>query len=200
MLFHAGVYAWLACTRGTLRTCSPLQLIYVIISRMSTLYLMCGAPFSGKTTLAQILASKTQSQYLSLDDIMRQQGLDLSQAQPVEAWEKAHQICLQRMDALMREQVSIVLDDTNNLRWLRDRFRHLAQQHQYHVMIIFLDIPLVELEKRREHVFLSRERNFLPDEVFYAVVEHFEKPDKDEQVFMFDGTLGMNEWVEKNLV
>jgi len=161
---------------------------------------MCGAPFSGKTTLAQILASKTQSQYLSLDDIMRQQGLDLSQAQPVEAWEKAHQICLQRMDALMREQVSIVLDDTNNLRWLRDRFRHLAQQHQYHVMIIFLDIPLVELEKRREHVFLSRERNFLPDEVFYAVVEHFEKPDKDEQVFMFDGTLGMNEWVEKNLV
>lgn len=47
---------------------------------------MCGAPFSGKTTLARALALKTKSQYLSLDDMMRQRALDLSQAQPVEEW------------------------------------------------------------------------------------------------------------------
>ncbi len=166
---------------------------------MSTLYLMCGAPFSGKTTLAQALASKTESQYLSLGDMMRQRGLDLSQAQPVEEWEKTHQICLQRMDALMHEQVSIALDDTNNLRWLRERFRHLALQHQYHVVIIFLNIPLGELERRRKQVLFSKERNSLPDEVFYAVIEHFEKPDQDEQTLIFDGTLDMNEWIEKHI-
>ena len=166
---------------------------------MNTLYLMCGAPFSGKTTLAQAFASKTKSQYLSLDDIMRQRGLDLSQAQPGEEWEKAHQICLQRMDALMCEQASIVLDDTNNLRWLRDRFRHLALHHRYQVVIIFLNIPLAELERRRKHVLLSRERNSLPDEVFYEVIEHFEQPDEDEQKLVWDATLDMNEWMEKHI-
>ena len=119
---------------------------------------MCGFPFSGKTTLAQTLAVKTMSQYLSLDDIRRQRGLDLSQAQPVEEWEKAHQVCLQRMDMLMCEHISIVLDDTNNLRKLRDRFRYLAIQHQYQVLIIFLDIPLAELEKRRKQVLFKRKK------------------------------------------
>lgn len=150
--------------------------------------------------LAQALASKTKSSYLSLDDIMRQQGLDLSQAQPGEEWEKAHQICLQRMDALMSKQVSIVLDDTNNLKWLRERFRHLALQHQYQVVIIFLDIPLAELERRRKQVLLTRERNSLPDKVFYEVIEHFEKPNEDEQTLVFDGTLNINEWMEKYII
>ncbi len=166
---------------------------------MNKLYLMCGFPFSGKTTLAQTLAVKTKSQYLSLDDIMRQRGLDLSQAQPVEEWEKAHQVCLQRMDMLMREHISIVFDDTNNLRKLRDRFRHLAIQHQYQVLIIFMNIPLAELERRRKQGLLSKERNSLPDEVFYMVIEHFEKPEKDEQILIFDGTMNMNDWIEREI-
>ncbi|GCE21533.1 AAA family ATPase [Dictyobacter kobayashii] len=161
---------------------------------------MCGAPFSGKTTLARSLAVHTNSKYLSLDDIMRQRGRDLSQLQPVEEWGKAHEICLQLMDELMQEHVSIVLDDTNNLRWLRDRFRQLAQQHQYNTSIIFLDIPLAELEKRREQVRHSKQRNYVPDEVFYPFMEYFERPDTDEHPLIFDGTLDMHEWMRTCLI
>jgi predicted kinase len=93
---------------------------------MRKLYLICGAPFSGKTTLAQMLTSKTQSHYVSMDDIMRQRGFDLSQLQQVEEWARAHQICVQHIDTLMCKGVSIVLDDTNYLKGLRDVFRVLA--------------------------------------------------------------------------
>jgi hypothetical protein len=37
------------------------------------------------------------------------------------------------------------------------------------------------------------------DEVFYEVIEHFEQPDEDEHPLVFDGTLDMNEWMEKHI-
>ena len=166
---------------------------------MKTLYLMCGAPFSGKTTLAQKIATITKSQYLSLDDIMRQRGLDVSQLQPAEEWEKAQQLCLQRMDTLMHDDVPIVLDDTNCFKWLRDRFRKLALQHHYPVIVIYLNIPLSELEKRRRNVLVTAQRNSLPDEAFYPVIEHFEIPDASEHALIFDGAFGMDDWIEKNI-
>lgn len=167
---------------------------------MKRLYLVCGAPFSGKTTLARILASKTHSHYISMDDIMRQRGFDLSQQQPVEEWANAHQICLQRIETLMVEGSSIVLDDTNYLKWLRDSFRTPASQYHYDIITIYLNVPLAELERRRAKVLRTAERNSLPDEAFYPIIERFEIPDKSEHPFIYDGTLNADEWIEKNIM
>jgi len=75
---------------------------------MKIFYLLCGTPFSGKTTLAKRIAIETQSVHISTDDIMRQRGFDLAQLQPVEEWARTHQVCVQRVDALMNEGVSII--------------------------------------------------------------------------------------------
>jgi len=162
---------------------------------MKTLYLVCGAPFSGKTTLAKQISLKTKSQYLSLDDILRQKGLDLSHVQPVEEWEEAHQRCLQLMNVLMCEKISVVLDDTNFLKMLRDRYRNLASQHTYKVVTIYMDIPLLELEARRKKVLLTEERNFLSDEAFYPAVEQFEIPGESENTIVFDNTSNIDSWI-----
>jgi predicted kinase len=167
---------------------------------MRKLYLLCGPPFSGKTTLAQRLAAKTHSNYVSMDDIMRQRGFDLSHLQPVEEWGKAHRICVQRIDALMGEGISVVLDDTNYLKGLRDVFRALASQHQYAITTIYLPVSLAELEKRRKNAFCTGERNTLPDEAFYPVIEQFEPPDASEKPLIYDGTLNMNEWIDQSIL
>ena len=117
---------------------------------MRTLYLVCGAPFSGKTTLAKHIAERTHSHYISLDDLMRARGLDLSQSQPVEEWEKAHHQCIQLLHTLMKQGINVVLDDTLFLKWLRDRYRNVALEHQYQVVTVYLAIPLAELEKRNQ--------------------------------------------------
>jgi predicted kinase len=139
---------------------SSTHLCYTALMRR--LYVICGTPFSGKTTLAQKLTTKTHSQYVSMDEIMRQRGFDLSQLQPVEEWGRAHHTCVERVDALMSEGVSIVLDDTNYLKGLRDVFRRFASQHQYDITTIYLRISLPELEKRRKNAFRTREKNTLP--------------------------------------
>ena len=166
---------------------------------MRKIYLLCGAPFSGKTTLAQMVASKTQSRYVSMDDVMRQRGFDLSQLQPEEEWGKTHRICVQRIDTLMGEGVSIVFDDTNYLKGLRDVFKTLAARHSYDVTIIYLDISLQELERRRKNVLLAGGRNTLSDEAFYPIIEGFEIPDESEHPLIYDGTLNRDEWIEQNI-
>lgn len=166
---------------------------------MKTLYLLCGAPFSGKTTLAKLIASQTNSQYLSLDDLMRQRGLDLSQPQPVEQWEQAHQQCLQRMSITMQEDTDIVLDDTNCFKWLRDRFRGVALQYQYDVITVYINVPLAELERRRQHALATGERNSLADAAFYPVIRQFEIPDASENTIVFDASSHPLEWIKAHL-
>jgi hypothetical protein len=41
------------------------------------------------------------------------------------------------------------VDDVNNLRWLRDRWRAAARSSCYHTVVIYLNIPHTELETRR---------------------------------------------------
>lgn len=108
---------------------------------MGTLYLMCGLPFSGKTVLAEALVQHLDGAYLSLDEINIERGLFGGAEIPVGEWERTHQIALGRLDALMQQGVDVVLDDTNNLRMLRDRFRNMAIEHAYSTRLLYLAPP-----------------------------------------------------------
>lgn len=164
---------------------------------MRTLYLVCGAPFSGKTTLTKHIATRTQSRHISLDDLMRERGLDLSKTQPVEEWEKTHHQCIQLLHTLMQRGEGVVLDDTLFLKWLRDRYRNVALEYQYKVVTVYLAIPLAELERRRQRVLATQERNYVVDESFYPVIEQFEIPDSSENTIVFDMTSKLSDWLNQ---
>ena len=111
---------------------------------MKTLYLLCGLAFSGKTTLARAIANYSNCAYISLDDINHQRELGFGgDGIPVEEWEKTHQIAIATLVNLMPLVQDILVDDTNCFRWLRDRFRAIADQHGYQTKVIYLDVPLV---------------------------------------------------------
>jgi hypothetical protein len=55
---------------------------------------------------------------------------------------------LGRLDALMEQGVDVVLDDTNNLRMLRDRFRNVALEHGYATRLLYLVPPPEVLHAR----------------------------------------------------
>ena len=160
---------------------------------------MCGAPCSGKTTVAMHIAERTQGHYISLDDLMRQRGLDLTYPQPIEEWEKTHQQCIQLLHTLMQQKKNIVLDDTNFLKWLRERFRHVAIEHQYPVVTVYLNVPVAELERRRQRVLATQERSYLVDESFYPVIEQFEIPDHTENTIIFDMTSHLSDWMNNHI-
>lgn len=117
---------------------------------MQTLYLLCGMPFSGKTTLGKSLAKYLNSPYISLDEINEARGLCGGDGIPVEEWEKIHLQAMQELLNLMQSGQDIVVDDTSCYRWLRERFSNFVKQHDYQTIIVFLDIPLSIIRKMRK--------------------------------------------------
>jgi predicted kinase len=55
---------------------------------MNKLYLLCGMPFSGKTTLLPLLCEYLNCPYISLDDINKQRGLNGGDGISVQEWRK----------------------------------------------------------------------------------------------------------------
>jgi len=90
---------------------------------MRTLYLICGLSFSGKTTLARKIVEWLQCAYISLDDINAERGLWGGDGIPVEEWERTHALARDRLATWMVTRKDALVDDVNNLRWLRDRWR-----------------------------------------------------------------------------
>ncbi|MEM7125127.1 MAG: AAA family ATPase [Chloroflexota bacterium] len=163
---------------------------------MKRLYLMCGLAFSGKTILAKSIVQHLDAGYISLDDINKERGLGFGgQGIPVEEWEKNHQVAIHRLRAMMPNGRDLVLDDTNCLRQLRDRFRRVADEYRYHTIVVYLDIPLQTITQRMAHNELNPKRDSVDSYIFHNLVSMFEWPDEDEAVLTFGETTETDIWI-----
>lgn len=150
---------------------------------MSTLFLICGLPGSGKTTLARELEISQHALRLCPDEwitaILDDPG-DIPELdrlrEPVESlqWETAKR-------ALVLG-VNVILENGFWSREERMRFRSQAEQLGAHVELRFLDVPRDELWRR-----LSKRNMNLPPGTFPVKEEQldlwsswFERPTPDE--------------------
>lgn len=163
---------------------------------MPILFLICGAPFSGKTTLAKGIVELKKYSYVGLDELLKKKGFDLSKKIPMEEWEKVHQESFRLLRSLMNKKETIVLDDTLYLKKLRNRFRKIAESFNYQIVTIYLNIPIETLEERRKKILTTNERHYPKDEEFYNVIHNFETPGVDENTIVYDGIQEMDEWIK----
>ena len=165
---------------------------------MSTLILMCGLPFSGKSTLAKAIVNRIGCAYISLDEINQERGLGFGgDGIPVEEWEKTHAEALERLrDRLVAGDV--ILDDTCCYRWIRDRYRALAEELGSVTRVVYLNIPAETISKRMETNRTIASRHGVRAEIFEAVSESFEEPGDDEHAITFDESDLVQEWLARH--
>ncbi len=159
---------------------------------MKHLYLMCGLPYAGKTTLARAIAARTRATLVSLDDINAERGLHGADELPVVEWARTHEIALERCRAMMVEGRPLVVDDTNNYRWLRDDHRRDAAAHGYETRVVFLDVPFGECLERARQGARSKE---LPTDMMFRLAQEFEAPGADEDTLVYSGKEPPEDWV-----
>ena len=165
---------------------------------MKTLYLMCGMPFSGKTTLGKAISKYLDIPYISLDEINEARGLFGGEGIPVEEWEKTHLIAREQTAKLIEKDFNIIIDDTNCFRWLRDRFRNFASQHGYQTVVIFLDLPLSEIWRRIENNDHTLARHKVKKSIIKEMVQTFEPPQDDEVAIIYTVKQPIDKWLDKN--
>lgn len=149
---------------------------------MGVLVILCGLPFSGKTTVARSLAERSGCAVVSLDEINEERGVGHGgQGLGDDVWAETQRIAIERVESLMREgRERIVVDDTCCLRFLRDEYRRAAERHGYEHGVVFLDVSERVLRERLREAARSGERPTMTDDVFEGCLARFERPEEDE--------------------
>src|SRR5258708_7804853 len=114
------------------------------------LYIMCGLPFSGKTTLAQELSKRFGIAIVGIDNIREERGFSWLENEKVTAedWKSIFDESYKRTLAHLEEHKSVLYDSANQDRISRDRLRQIAHYGEVSSKVIFLDVPEGEIRKR----------------------------------------------------
>lgn len=111
---------------------------------MSTLYIMVGAPGSGKTVFASKLAEARSIDHISSDAIrLEMTGDEMDQTMNPQIFAEMHR----RVKNLLDDGKDVIADATNTYRWARDKFVNLALP-DHRVVFLVMSTSFEECVKR----------------------------------------------------
>ncbi|RZT27133.1 putative kinase [Kribbella sp. VKM Ac-2569] len=147
---------------------------------VTRLVLLCGTSFSGKSTVARILAPSLSASIVSLDEINERRGLWGGDGIPVEEWMRTHELASGEVRGLLASGASVVVDDTSSPRFLRDGWRSLAAAAGTRFTLIYVDVDHATIRRRRAANRLDPRRRDVSDAVLDQHLADFEPPAPDE--------------------
>lgn len=155
--------------------------------RRPVLYIVCGLPFAGKTTMSRTLAEGLENAvHVEIDQVNTERGfgIDAALISPTE-WAETYRLAYQRADEALSTGHDVVFDATNYSRAQRDILRMNANRQGADSAVIFVDVPAEECRERWRDNRVSGARYDVRDEDFERVVDKFDPPRPDERVILF---------------
>jgi predicted kinase len=163
---------------------------------MNYLIILCGYSFSGKSTLAsKLVKSLVDASIISLDQINKLLGFDISGEISLKEWENTHKIVCDKIET--NKKNFLIIDDTNMFKKHRDRFINSGDKAGRKSLIIFVDTS--QKEVRNRYAKIKDERHLPPLAAFNYVIENFEKPKSDENFIVYSTNTDYKEFLENLL-
>ena len=162
------------------------------------LYILCGLPFAGKSTLARELADIYDLAYIAMDAINTERGLGLhGDAISEQDWDITYQEAYRRIDSFLAQGKSVIYDAPSFTKEQRDQLRAIAHRHGLPAKVIFVDVPQRVARERWLQNRGTGNRFDVRDNDFAQVVDNFQPPTDEEDVMRYDQTLPVSEWVHQ---
>ena len=162
-------------------------------------YLLCGLAFSGKSTLARAIVGHTGACLVSLDAVNAQRGLYGGLGIPVEEWARTHELALRLVQGSLEAGQSVVVDDTNCFRFLRDNYRRIAERFGVSTLVVQVDVPVELIRSRRQENDRTLSRAPVTDAVLIELIEKFEAPAADEETLVYRQDSDPTIWVTRHV-
>lgn len=165
---------------------------------MPRIYILCGLPFAGKTTLAKALAQRLNLSRVSIDEINGERGLGFNNA-PIssEDWDITYAESYRQLNAHLRAGRSVIYDAGNFSHAERDKARAIAAHNGSDTLVIYVTTaaPIVRARWLRNR--LTNERNDIRDDYFAIGITQFEPPDEDEHIVRYSTEQEVSTWIEQ---
>lgn len=161
------------------------------------LYIMCGAGFSGKSTLAKEIAKHTGASLVSQDALFfeKEKELNLDQDND-EQWRILLDMCLDRIKENLEAGRSVVFDNTNTKFEHREELRELAKSIGAETKVVFLDTPIEIQKERQKKNQKTRERHDVKQEYLDQAITELEIPNKNENTLVFQTDTDLEKFLQ----
>jgi predicted kinase len=164
------------------------------------LYILCGLPFAGKSTLARALAAQRGCAHIAIDAINTARGLGLAGAALTPAeWDETYRLAFEQLAAALRSGRPAISDAANYTRAQRDQLRALASDAGAESVTLFVDVAAEEARRRwrANRAAGATVRNDVRDDDFQLMLDHFEPPAPDEDAIHIDGSTSLDDWLRQ---
>jgi len=131
----------------------------------STLIIMCGLPFSGKTTVAARLSESLGFKVLSYDrDIYELHKHEVPAGTSVaHEYEMVEAIARQRLRQMLSKNESVIYDDLNLEESDRRLLKDLAKECGVKYVVVYADTPISIINERRRNSVQNGDRDGVAD-------------------------------------
>jgi predicted kinase len=161
-----------------------------------TLYILCGLPFAGKTSLGRAIAAHTNSVIVSFDDVYDAHGEELARTRDsLAVWQAVRDLAGEQIAGLLRRSIPVVYDNTNFRAAHRNALRVLAEEAGGRAMVIYVNTPLAVITARRLTNARAQGREDITDADLAYVLAQWEAPLPGEDAVEFRPESDLLSWL-----
>lgn len=163
----------------------------------SKLLILCGIPFSGKTTLAKALVSIKGYTRIDLDEVkFKMLGSQVTNDKINQSgWDRIYQDMYRQIKQALMDGKTVVHDTGNFTKYERDLVKKIADDLGITSVTIYVDIPVREAKKRLLSNRTSNIRFDVSDADFESAVKEMEPPSLPENYIVFNWSDNIDSFV-----
>lgn len=168
---------------------------------MNKLYILCGIPFSGKSTLAKAISSKKGFQRVDLDEVkFEMYGNDVNDEDLQQNdWDLIYQKMYQIIEDFLKQGKTVVHDTGNFTKYERKLVSQIADKLGIETLTIFVDTPKSTAYERLIQNRRTKSRFDVTSDDFENTVAEMEPPLEDENVLVFKANDDVDLWINEHL-
>jgi predicted kinase len=162
------------------------------------LFLLCGLPFSGKSTLARALQDRFGIVHVEVDRYHAggQEGFDGRRIGRGE-WIAAYLAAYREVEQAFATGKSVVFDAVSYRRTQRERIRRIAAKHGVSMTIVYLDVTPEEARTRVAVNRCNPVRVNVPDDDIAEIAAEMQPPQDDERAIVYHPSEAIESWLDR---
>lgn len=163
-----------------------------------TLYILCGLPYCGKSTLTKKLTARFDFKVCSVDNKISKHKMDTDKMSQSD-WNLVYSEAYEDLKDYLKNGNSVIFDMGHLEKSERNTARAIAKDCNANYKLIYINTPKDEIEKRWKENETTRVRGQLSKKGLNKAYDLWQEPQEDERPILFNDTMALDNWVAQNI-